>query len=215
MRLSLVLALAAAVPAFSLPLRLSGGPKSEDKLRRFIDQNKDLKARLEDAARREAGLVAAARESDLRDSVSDATGHNLRRGLEQSEGAKREALLRTLPGMQAPVPQEQACLTIVDCPSLDMALDVPDAQLLPETLRRMVRPWMLLQHARGSSLELSPLSGPGEATLSVRLKNIDAKPLVINVAPQLLGGFKVWFDSPFVLAELYNRERNAVLYPVR
>lgn len=215
MKLSLLVAFVATVPAFASPLRLSGGPKAEDKLRRFIEQDKSLKARLDDAVNREEGLVAAARESDLRDAVSDTTGSNLRRGLEKSQGAQREALLRTLPGMRGPEVPAQACLTIVDCASPDMALDVPNAEGLPESLRRMVRPWMALQEARDSTLELSPMSGPGEATLSLRLKNIDAKPLVLNVAPRLLGGFTVWFDSPFVLAELYNRERNAVLYPVR
>ena len=217
MRLSLLLALVAVVPSFASPLRLSGGPKSENKLRRFLEQDKGLKARLEDAATREAGLIAAARESDMRDSVSDVAGSSLRRSLEQSQSAKREALIQTLPGMKAPMkaPEDSACLTIVDCASPDMAMDVPDAQRLPDTLRRMVRPWMVLQQARGSSIELSSLDGPGEATLALRLKNVDAQPLVLNVAPRLLGGFTVWFNSPFVLAELYNRERNAVLYPAR
>ncbi len=216
MRLSLLLALVAALPAFASPLRLSGGPKSENKLRRFLEQDKGLKARLEDAAIRETGLIAAARESDMRDSVSD-TGGSLRRNLEQSQSAKREALIQTLPGMKAPMkaPEDSACLTIVDCASPDMAVDVPDAQRLPDTLRRMVRPWMVLQQARGSDVELSSLKGPGEATLALRLKNVDAQPLILNVAPRLLGGFTVWFNSPFVLAELYNRERNAVLYPAR
>ena len=217
MRLSLLLVLAAVVPTFASPLRLSGGPKAENKLRRFLEQDKVLKARLEDAVQREAALIAAARESDMRDAVSDTSGNNLRRGLEQSQSAKREALIQTLPGMKPSIktPEDSACLTIVDCPSPDMALNVPDAERLPDTLRRMVRPWMVVQQARGSAIELSPMDGPGEATLALRLKDVDAQLLVLNVAPRLFGGFTVWFNSPFVLAELYNRERNAVLYPAR
>jgi hypothetical protein len=31
------------------------------------------------------------------------------------------------------------------------------------------------------------------------------------VSPRLLGGFKVWFDEPLVLASVYGRERDAAL----
>lgn len=58
-RLTLLLVLAAAVPALAAPLsvRLSGGAKAEDKLRRFVEQDARLKARLEDAARREEAFT--------------------------------------------------------------------------------------------------------------------------------------------------------------
>ena len=45
MKLALFLALVAAVPAFAV--RLTGGTKAEDKLRRFVEQDARLKARLE------------------------------------------------------------------------------------------------------------------------------------------------------------------------
>ena len=215
MTLGLLLVLLAAVPSFAAPapLRLAGGEKAENKLRLFVEQDARLKARLEDASRRETAVLASSRESDLRDAVSDMSGDNLRLRLEQSQGERRKALLENLPGMQAS--SQPDCRTIVDCPSPDLALDVPDAQRLPDTLRRMVRPWMVLQQARGSNIELSATEGPGDAALTVRLKDLDAQPLVLNVAPRLLGGFKVWFDRPFVLAALYGRERDAILRPAR
>lgn len=193
----LALLLAATASAAS-SVRLEGGPKSEDKLRRFVEKDARLRARLLDAARREEAFVAEARESDLRDAVSDMSG------LE-----RRRAVLESLPGMKAGL--EPACRTIVDCPSPELALEVPDAERLPDALRRMVRPWMALQHARGSEIAVAPVDGPGDAALVVSLRDLDSQPLVLNVAPRLLGGFKVWFDRPFVLAALYGRERRAIL----
>jgi len=69
---------------------------------------------------------------------------------------------------------------------------------------------MLLQQARGSSVEITPAT-TGDAVLTLKLKGLDAPPLTLNVSPRLLGGFKVWFDSPLVLASLYGRERDAAL----
>ena len=206
--LSLVLAVpAAAAPA---PVRISGGKKAEDKLRRFIEQDAALKARLDEAARREEAYLAEARESDLRDAVSDVhTGDQLLTGLEKSVGEKRRDILSSLPGMKAPA--LPACHTVAACPTPELALDVADAGHLSDSVRRLVRPWMILQQARGSKIELTPVDGPGDAALAVKLADLDAQPLILNVSPRLLGGFKVWFERPLFLAALYGRERDAVL----
>lgn len=216
MKASLLLSLILAVPALAAPapVRISGGKKAEDKLRRFVEQDVRLKARLEEAARREEAYVAEARESDLRDAVSDEHhGDSLLTGLEKSVGDKRKDILSSLPGMKAaPVP---ACRDIVACPTPELALDVPDASQLSDSVRRLVRPWMVLQQARGSRVELTPVDGPGDAALAVKLDDLEAQPLIINVSPRLLGGFKVWFERPLFLAALYGREREAVLRPSR
>ncbi|MCM2303435.1 MAG: hypothetical protein NDJ72_01940 [Elusimicrobia bacterium] len=216
MKASLLLSLILAVPALAAPapVRISGGKKAEDKLRRFVEQDVRLKARLEEAARREEAYLAEARESDLRDAVSDAHhGDSLLTGLEKSVGDKRKDILSSLPGMKAaPVP---ACRDIVACPTPELALDVPDASQLSDSVRRLVRPWMVLQQARGSRVELTPVDGPGDAALAVKLDDLEAQPLIINVSPRLLGGFKVWFERPLFLAALYGREREAVLRPSR
>jgi hypothetical protein len=192
----LLLALA-VLPASAQSVRLSGGRKAEDRLRAFVEKNAALKARFDDAARREQAFVSDLRETDLRDAVSAFSGDRLRRGFVES-----------LPGMRAP---GLGCLALSDCAVPELAAEAVDARELPDTVRRLVRPWLLLQQARGSSLELVPQEGAGDAALVVRLRDADAAPLTLNVAPRLLGGFKVWFDRPFVLAALYDRERAAVL----
>ncbi|MDE2491253.1 MAG: hypothetical protein KGM24_10425, partial [Elusimicrobia bacterium] len=74
MRLALVLTAAlAATPALAArdAVRLKGGPKAEDVLRRFVETSPALKARLAAAAARESALLADAR-AGLRDSVAAA-----------------------------------------------------------------------------------------------------------------------------------------------
>lgn len=225
MKMTLFLSVVLAAPAFAASalvdvgktvfgqpktVRLSAGAKAEDKLRRFVEQDKHLKSRLDEAARREEFYIAQARESDLRDAVSDnASGETMRSSLEKTVGEKRQGLLETLPGMKAAA--LPACHTVAACPAPDLALDVADAGALPESVRALIRPWMVLQQARGSEIELSSIDGPGDAALTVKLKDLDFQPLIINVSPRLLGGFKVWFDRPLVLAALYGREREAVM----
>lgn len=192
--LALLALLAAPVPA-DAKLRLSGGPKAEDRLRRFVAGDRVLRERLADAARREEAFRAEARDGELRDAVSDLP-------------VRREQLIEQLPGMK--LPPAPTCPTLRECASPELAADVPDAERLPDAVRRLVRPWMLLQQARGSVAEISPAS-EGDAILSVRLRGLDAEPLILNVSPRLLGGFKVWFDRPLLLAALYGRERDALL----
>lgn len=212
MKTALFLLVVLAVPALAAPsaVRISADKKAEDKLRRFVEQNERFKARLDEAARREEYYLAEVRESDLRDAVSDTHyGDNLLDGLEKSVGDKRKDMLSGLPGMRAAaVP---ACRDIVACPNPELALDVADAAQLSDSVRRLVRPWMVLQQARGSAVELTPVDGPGDAALSVKVKGLDSSPLIINVSPRLLGGFKVWLERPLYLAALYGRERDAVL----
>jgi hypothetical protein len=201
MKLSLlVLAAVVAAPAFAAdkPLFLSGGSKAEDSLRVFIDRDPKLKARLDDAARREEAALAAVRDPDLRDSVG--------------APPDRAALIASLPGMKAPPPP--TCLVLSDCAEPAFTAEVSDAALVPETLRRMVRPWMLLQAARGSEIELAPAEG-GDAALKVGLKGLSAAPLTIDVAPGPSGGFKVSFERPLEIASLYARERDAALKSAR
>jgi hypothetical protein len=197
MRIAPLLLVLAVLPASAQSLRLSGGRKAEDRLRAFVEKNATLKARFDDAAAREEAFVSEVRESGLRDAVSDFSGDRLRRGFVES-----------LPGMRAP---GLGCVTLSDCAVPELAAEAVEARELPDTVRRLVRPWLLLQQARGSSVELIPQEGAGDAALIVRLRDADSAPMTLNVAPRLLGGFKVWFDRPFVLAALYDRERAAVL----
>lgn len=202
-------ALLLAAPAFAGPLRLKGGTKSENKLRRFVENDAKLKARIQDAIKREERFVAEARESDLRDAVSDSSLNDLHARLESTTGEKRKAILESMPGMKAY--GGPACASLAACVEPDMAIEVSAANDVPDTLRRMVRPWMTLQQERGSEISVVAAEGEGDAALIVKLKGVEAAPLMLNVSPHLLGGFSVWFDQPEAAAALFARERTAVL----
>jgi hypothetical protein len=203
MKLSLLLAafaVAAPVRAADKPLFLTGGPKAEDSLRRFVERDPRLKARLDEASQIEESLLAADRDPDLRDAVSD--GNHL----------DHAALLQRLPGLKAP--EAPTCRALSECANPELSVEVADAELLPDALRRLVRPWMLLQQARGSEVELIPVNGTGEAALTVALKGLSSPPLTLNVTAKR-PGFKIWFDRPQELAALYVRERDAALQSTR
>ncbi len=213
MKISLLLNLILVAPAFaaSTPqsVRIAGGVKAEKILRHFITHDVRLKARFKEAARYEKSAIAEAEKSGLRDAVSDTSSRDNPR----SDFEKRKDLLENFPGMKAAV--VSACRTIATCPIPDLALDVADAKRLPDSVRRLVRPWMALQQARGSEVELTSIDGPGNAALSIKLKDINVQPLILNISPRLPGGFKVWFERPLVLASLYSHERETVLRSIR
>lgn len=184
-----LLLLCAAVDASAL--RLSAGPKAEDKLRRFVAEDRALRARLDDAVRREAVFRAEARETDLRDAVAETP-------------ATREDIIAQLPGMK--VPPASNCPTFVECHQPPFSETVPHHELLSDAIRRMLRPWLLLQDARGRKLDVVPAK-TDNALLTAKLEGLADAPLTLNVSPSLLGGFNVWFDEPERLAALYERER--------
>jgi hypothetical protein len=217
MKLSLLL-LAATLCARALaadkPLFLAGGPNAEDALRRFVERDPKLRAKLDEASQREEALLAAGRDPDLRDSVSDTNGPDrLKLRLAQAPAPERAALLAQLPGVEAP--PAPACRVLAECAAPELSVVVADASLLPDALRRLVRPWMLLQQARRAKVELTPADGAGDAALKVALKGLAPEPLTVNVTPAKSGGFTVWFDRPQELAALYVRERGAALKSAR
>lgn len=209
MRISLLglLLLAAAAPASAGPVRLKGGPKSEDALRRFVEQDAKLKARLVDAVKREEAFVAEARDSDLHDAVSDSAAslENIPTTAATVSGDRRRMIIEALPGMKAP--GGPVCASITDC-SPELSVEVADAREIPDAMRRMIRPWMALQQARGGVLDVRTADGAGDAAVIMDLKG--PWPLTLNVSPHLLGGFKLWIDHPEDAASLWQRERALV-----
>jgi hypothetical protein len=216
MMLPLLLAAALAAPSHAAdkPLFLTGGPKAEDSLRRFVERDPKLKAKLDAAAEREEALLAKDRDPDLRDAVAEMNGPDqLSRRVAAASPSERKILLEGLPGLLAPAAPN--CPALSECAEPELSVSVTDASLLPDALRRLVRPWMLLQQARGSKIELRPAEGTGDAALSVELKGLSVAPLTVDVTPSGASGFTVAFERPQEQAALYSRERDAALKSVR
>ena len=208
--LLLVATLSAPARAADKPHFLTGGPKAEDALRRFVERDPKLKAKLDAAAEREEALLAKDRDADLRDAVAEMNGPaQLSRRVAAAPPPERRMLLEGLPGLMAPA--APTCPALSECAEPELSVAVADASLLPDALRRLVRPWMILQQARGSKVELSPAEGTGDAALTVGLKGLSAARLTVDVVPVGPSGFKVAFERPEELAALFAREREAAL----
>jgi hypothetical protein len=194
MKASLVIACAVvAVPAFAeSPLHLSGRPQDEAALESFLLESPALKARLDGAIRQEASQPPIAEETDLRDAVAD------------------------VPPPSAKSPAPSACRTLADCAAPELEIDADGARDLPGAIGRLVRPWMLLQKARGASLWIAAAEGPGDAALVLTPKGLrSSAPLTVHVTARPVGGFKVWLEDPLMLAWVYGDARGAVLGDAR
>lgn len=187
---------------------LKGGAKAEESLRRFIGSDPAVQARLADASARSQAMTEELRSSDLRDALAEGRPEVVEQPPADASGEERAAFLEGLPGMRA-LPGS-ACRSLADCATPEMSVEVTEGRWLPDALRRLIRPWMLLQRARRSSLELSPRA-EGDAVLAMKLRGIDAPPMTLQVTPSPLGGFTVGFARPEGLADLYARERAAAL----
>jgi hypothetical protein len=189
MKLSLVIACAVlAVPVFAeKPLHFIGGPHDEAELQAFLSESPALKARLEGAIRQEASQPPIAEETDLRDAVAD------------------------VPAPSAKAPAPSACRTLADCAAPELEIDAPTAREIPGSIGRLVRPWMLLQKARGATLWIAAADGPGDAALVMNPQGLRSAALKVHVTARSVGGFKIWLEDPLVLAWEYGDARGAVL----
>lgn len=203
--------LSAAARAADKPARLTGDAAAEESLRQFIEHNPKFQARLNAIAQREQALANQNRDADLKDAVADTPNPDaIRDRLAHAGAGDRSGLLATMPGFKTVSPS--TCHALVDCANPDLATDVGEKELVTSAVRDLVRPWMLLQQARGKKLVLTPLAdATDDGVLSMKLKGIDAPLVQLNVTPRPLGGFKIWFDQPLVLASIYGRERGAIL----
>jgi|GEM_PF-3925479 len=198
MKIALLLGLVAlAAPSMAAnSVRLNGKPQDEAALLRFLSENPRVKARLDAAIRQEAALKPLAEETDLRDAVADRTGaldHGAGRG----------------------VPAPSSCRTLSDCAAPELATEAATAAELPQSIARIVRPWVLLQQARGGSLAVAPAAAPGDAALVLTPRGLRTAPLTVHVTARPLGGFDVWLERPFELAAVYGDARGAALEPRR
>jgi len=188
MKLALLTGLAAlAIPASAADSLRLRTPQDESALQRFVSENAAVQTRIGIAIRQEAALKPIAEETDLRDAIADR------------------------PSATDPIPAPSACRTLSDCAAPELATEAASAKDLPQSIARVVRPWILLQQARRASLTVSPASGPGDAALVLTPNGLHTAPLTLHVAAKPLGGFDVWLDRPFVLASVYGDARGAAL----
>lgn len=191
--IAILCAAAVAAPAFAAekPLTLAGRPQDEAAFESFLRESPSLNARLESAIQQEAAQPPIAEETDLRDAISDS------------------------PPPSAKIPAPSACKTLADCAAPELEIDADSARELHDSILRLVRPWILLQQARGKSVKIAAADGAGDAALVVTPKGLRAAALTVHVTARPVGGFKVWLEDPLMLAWVYGDARGAVLGDAR
>lgn len=178
----------------------------EDRLRAWLETDVSLSRRL--AAIEDSPVSPAAFDPDLRDSVSDAPSlGDLRRRIEESEADKRRALASKLPGMDEP--SFETCLTLGECAQPPLSVEVADRAHLRAAARSLIRPWLLLQKARGGWVKVEAARKNGQLVI-MSLPELGRK-AAIKVEPKTGGGYRVWFDDGLALAHLFGIERDAAL----
>ncbi|MEK7858179.1 MAG: hypothetical protein AAB320_03475 [Elusimicrobiota bacterium] len=190
----------AAQPPASLTLRGSvPAHQTEARLGAWLDAQ-PLVARKIAQISSEARLLADAMapESDLRDAMSDRPA--------PQDGPQSVA---ALPGMTAK--PQAGCVALSDCANPPLALDVEDAAALRPALRRLLRPWLLLQQAGQDKIKIDAVAGEDARLLELSWAGTALKKVALNVSPKPEGGFRLWLDRPFELAEHYNAGRDAAL----
>jgi len=200
------LLLVCAAPLRADPIRLSEySAKAEDRLRAWLDQDAGVRAKLGQVAAAQAPAAQAAApapfaDPDLKDAVAEAP--------QPDQKAARRQLLSRLPGLAAP--QSQGCASPEECRVPPLVMDIAPGGSIEPAIRAMVRPWIWLADERGLRLAVAPApkSEAGQV-LVLKLKGLGPSGTALNIRPRPEGGFHLWFDRAFELAEAYAREQAA------
>lgn len=198
----------AAKPAVPAKLSISArqSAKADIRLRSWMQTQPGISKGLAAAIEREAAWRPAM-DPDLRDAVSDSPPLHDR--IQVAEGKKRQSLLSALPGLK--VPEAPTCADLKDCPLPPLAVDVDDSEHLRLAIRSLIRPWLLLQQARGGPLALEAAGGEGEKILSFSIPELSLKDVGVNITAKPEGGYHIWLDQALVLSSVYGQQRDAVL----
>lgn len=198
----------AAKPAAPAKLTLSArqSAKADVRLRSWMESQPAIAKGVAAAIEREAAWRPVL-DPDLRDAVSDSPSFHDR--IQVAEGRKRQAMLSAMPGLK--VPEAPVCGQLKDCVLPPLTAEVDDAEHLRLAIRSLIRPWLLLQQARGGSLALEAASGEGERIMTFSISELALRNVGVNVTAKPEGGYHVWLDQALVLSEIYDQQRQAAL----
>ena len=210
----LLLALSAAAPSRAqslLGVGFSATPTplslAEFGLKRWLGDQPAVKLKLA-RLKSQADAYAAERPTDLRDAAAGAPPFSDR--LREAGPLDRRDLLESLPGMR-PNPLA-ACRTLESCAEPPVVVEASRAVEVGPAVWALIRPWMLLQQARGR--ELGVMVGESDADsdrfATLELESSDMT-LELNVAALPQGGFQVWLAGGANAAAAFKAARRPLL----
>jgi hypothetical protein len=143
-------------------------------------------------------------EPDLKDALAP-------KRLEGMDPSDKRALIERLPGMAQEV--FLSCRTLESCPKAPSSFFVRREELVGNAAAALIRPWMLLQKARGRELSLSAGTKGELARFSVA--GLPKTRLGIVSQPAPGGGYVVRLRGPKDPSAVYESERFSALASLR
>jgi hypothetical protein len=189
----------APMPTSPQPAVHSSDRSVEESLRAWLNaQNFDQKAK---------PAAPAQDMSDLKDAVA-APAPEIREDILRADGSKRQRLADRLPGM-APEPFD-ICRNLEQCTQARTSFHVDEESMVRDAVAALVRPWIILEKARGNALDFAPAQG-GEKILDLKVKSLPDAALSVHVEAVSTGGYDVWLTGSSNPGDLFRHSRDAVL----
>ena len=118
-------------------------------------------------------------------------------------------LMERLPGM-APKPFA-SCRVLEGCAEAPLAFHIEKGEHVPETVAALVRPWVLLQKARGKELIFNFAPGAGDRLMNMNLEGLPQASFAVHISAPLTGGCEVSLRGRPDPSRLFDEQRRAVL----
>ena len=191
----------APMPSAPQPAVHSSDWSVEGRLRTWLNAKKfDQKS---------AVALPAEEMSDLKDAVA-APQPEIRDDILRAQGDQRQRLAEHLPGM-APEPFDY-CRNLEQCTQARTSFHVDDESSVRDAVAGLVRPWIILEKARGNALDFEPAED-GQKILDLKMKSLPDAGLGVNVEHVSTGGYDVWLTGKSNPGDLFRHTRDAVLAP--
>ncbi|MBI4387246.1 MAG: hypothetical protein HY551_07675 [Elusimicrobia bacterium] len=186
----------------------SGGRSDELQLRSWLKSHSKVRRKLASVVR-DATAAGHDIPQDLRDAPGPANVQSLKERIEQAEPIERRMLLERLPGMRAAA--FDACRSLSTCARAPSLLHVENPSLVDDAVVALIRPWMILQNARGKELRIVSSAGAGEQLVRLKLGGLEKAVLEVHASPTPMGGVNVWLYGRPDPSALFDQERRALL----
>ena len=159
-------------------------------------------------AQARADFLATHETDELRDSIASA---------EPPASVKHAALRRINSGMppafwSLTAPHPETCLSLSDCATPPLALDIVKAEDIPAAILTLLRPWLLLEQAGKTSLRLTADKRTNGHLFDMDIEGLPDGPAGLRLATKPNGkGYRIWFEDGLVLAAFFESRRLPLL----
>jgi len=192
----MTLSLVSSVMAKDRSFMIFGPGSNEKQMGEWISDQDPIQKEINEEIQQARDLAAVKQsiigkqdKSDLHDALTDGPRPDLdlvklHEGLAQDPNAKRHADVEKLPGMR-PKPFEN-CQTLRTCSEVPMSVSLTNFETgaVEDAIASLIRPWVVLQKARGEPLRIIPAADKSGRLMKVSLAGVQEVVFDIYVSAQ-------------------------------